>query len=66
MKIRPGGPGDIAAVLALGDEAVEWMNARGSLVRGYEKYGFSRVQEFTVALTGPWPGMLLAMRLPRH
>jgi len=174
MKIRPGGPGDIAAVLALGDEAVEWMNARGntqqwgsapwtgsqqreavirdqahgggmriaedqdgvvlgvlvitetragyvppagerelyvnlllvsrrhggqgigaaligrareeaaargislirvdcwageegSLVRVYEKYGFSRVQEFTVALlTGPWPGMLLAMRLPRQ
>ena len=30
MKIRPGGPGDIAAVLALGDEAVEWMNARGN------------------------------------
>jgi len=36
-------------------------------VRVYEKYGFSRVQEFTVALlTGPWPGMLLAMRLPRQ
>jgi GNAT superfamily N-acetyltransferase len=171
MRIRPGGPGDIAAVLALGDEAVTWMNARGntqqwgtepwtgsqqreavirgwahggmriaedrdgmvlgamvitgtpqayvpavaepelyvnlllvsrrhsgqgigaaligrarqeaaargvglirvdcwagedgSLVRVYEKYGFSRVQEFTVALAaGPWPGMLLAMRLP--
>jgi hypothetical protein len=28
MRIRPGGPGDIAAVLALGDEAVTWMNAR--------------------------------------
>ena len=171
MRIRPGGPGDIAAVLALGDEAVKWMNARGntqqwgtapwtgndkreaaigdrargggmriaedqdamvlgatvitevpqpyvppaaerelyvnlllvsrrhsgqgigaaliehakqeaaergiglirvdcwaggggSLVRAYEKYGFSRVQEFTVALpAGPWPGMLLGMRL---
>ena len=174
MKIRPGGPGDIDAVLALGDEAVRWMNARGntqqwgsapwtgsrpreavirdqahgggmriaedrdgvvlgalvitetpagyvrpaaerelyvnlllvsrrhggqgigaaligrakeeaaardiglirvdcwageegSLVRVYEKYGFSLVQEFTVALpAGPWPGMLLAMRLPRR
>jgi GNAT superfamily N-acetyltransferase len=171
MRIRPGGPGDIAAVLALGDEAVTWLNARGntqqwgtapwtgndkreakiadqargrgmriaedqgglvlgamviteiapayvppaaerelyvnlllvsrrhrgqgigaalieharqeaaargiglirvdcwagqdgSLVRAYEKYGFSRVQEFTVALpAGPWPGMLLGMRL---
>src|ERR1051326_7400161 len=30
MKIRPGGPGDVASVLALGDEAVTWMNARGS------------------------------------
>ncbi|HYX57574.1 MAG TPA: GNAT family N-acetyltransferase, partial [Streptosporangiaceae bacterium] len=30
MKIRPGGPGDVAAVLALGDEAVRWMNARGN------------------------------------
>jgi hypothetical protein len=30
----------------------------------YERYGFFRVQEFTVALlTGEWPGMLLAMRL---
>jgi GNAT superfamily N-acetyltransferase len=171
MRIRPGGPGDIAAVLALGDEAVKWLNARGntqqwgtapwtgsqkreavigdqafvsgmriaedqdgmvlgamvitevpqgyvppaaepelyvnlllvsrrhggqgiggaliehakqeaaarglglirvdcwagedgSLVRAYEKYGFSRIQEFTVALpAGPWPGMLLGMRL---
>src|SRR5689334_11977143 len=53
MRIRPGGPGDIAAVLALGDEAVT--------------YGFSRVQKFTVALpAGPWPGMLLAMRLTSH
>jgi GNAT superfamily N-acetyltransferase len=175
MRIRPGGPGDIVAVLALGDEAVTWMNERGntqqwgigpwtgsqareavirdmahgggmriaedqdgsvlgalvitetpaayvpvaaerelyvnlllvsrrrsgqgigaaliglarqeaadrgislirvdcwagedgSLVRVYERYGFSRVQEFTVALPrGPWPGMLLAMRLTsRH
>ena len=107
MRIRPGGPGDIAAVLALGDEAVKWMNARGntqqwgtepwtgnqkreaaigdqargiglvrvdcwagqdgSLVRVYEKYGFSRVQDFTVALpAGEWPGTLLAMRLVRQ
>jgi GNAT superfamily N-acetyltransferase len=171
MRIRPGGPGDIAAVLGLGDEAVTWMNARGntqqwgtapwtgsrereaairdwarggglriaedqdgvvlgalviteipaayvpaaaerelyvnlllvsrrqsgrgigaaligrakqeaaargiglirvdcwagedgSLVRVYERYGFSRAGEFTVARpAGPWPGMLLAMRL---
>ncbi|WP_225731438.1 MULTISPECIES: GNAT family N-acetyltransferase [unclassified Nocardia] len=30
MRIRDGGPGDIPAVLALGDEAVVWMNARGN------------------------------------
>jgi len=41
-----------------------WAGEEGSLVRVYEKYGFSRVQEFTVALpAGEWPGMLLAMRL---
>jgi GNAT superfamily N-acetyltransferase len=40
-----------------------WAGEDGSLVRVYEKYGFSRVQEFTVALpAGQWPGMLLAMR----
>lgn len=44
------------------------MNARGmAWSSAREKYGFSRVQEFTVALlAGPWPGMLLAMRLPRQ
>ncbi len=42
-----------------------WAGEDGSLVRVYEKYGFSRVQEFTVAVpAGDWPGMLLAMRLP--
>jgi GNAT superfamily N-acetyltransferase len=41
-----------------------WAGEDGSLVRVYERYGFSRVQEFTVALpAGAWPGMLLAMRL---
>jgi GNAT superfamily N-acetyltransferase len=30
MHIREGGPQDIGAVLALGDEAVRWMNARGN------------------------------------
>lgn len=30
MRIRPGGSEDIPAVLALGDEAVEWMNGRGN------------------------------------
>jgi len=41
-----------------------WAGEDGSLVRVYEGYGFSRVQEFTVALpAGEWPGMLLAMRL---
>ena len=44
-----------------------WAGQDGSLVRIYEKYGFSRVQEFTVALpAGEWPGMLLAMRLARQ
>jgi hypothetical protein len=41
MRIRPGGPGDIAAVLALGDEAVTWMNARGNT----QQWG-----------TAPWTG----------
>ena len=41
MRIRPGGPGDIAAVLALGDEAVTWMNARGNT----QQWGI-----------GPWTG----------
>jgi GNAT superfamily N-acetyltransferase len=41
-----------------------WAGEGGSLVRVYEKYGFSRVRELTVALpAGDWPGMLLAMRL---
>jgi GNAT superfamily N-acetyltransferase len=29
MRIREGGPGDLSAVLALFDEAVEWLVARG-------------------------------------
>jgi GNAT superfamily N-acetyltransferase len=41
-----------------------WAGEDGSLVRAYEKYGFSPIQEFTVALpAGSWPGMLLGMRL---
>jgi GNAT superfamily N-acetyltransferase len=44
-----------------------WAGEDGSLVRVYEKYGFSRVREFTVGLpAGEWPGMLLAMRLERQ
>ncbi len=44
-----------------------WAGQDGSLVRVYEKYGFSRVQDFTVALpAGDWPGALLAMRLARQ
>jgi GNAT superfamily N-acetyltransferase len=44
-----------------------WAGQDGSLVRIYEKYGFSRVQEFAVALpAGQWPGMLLAMRLAQQ
>ena len=30
MRIREGGPDDVASVLALGDEAVVWMNSRGN------------------------------------
>ena len=30
MRIRAGGPDDVAVILAFGDEAVEWMNARGN------------------------------------
>jgi GNAT superfamily N-acetyltransferase len=37
-----------------------WAGEDGNLVKVYESYGFSRVQEFFV---GEWPGMLLAMRL---
>jgi hypothetical protein len=44
-----------------------WAGGEGSLVRVYEKYGFTRVQEFTVELpAGEWPGMLLAMRLAQQ
>lgn len=40
-----------------------WAGEEGSLVRVYEGYGFSRVQEFTVPTpAGDWPGMLLALR----
>lgn len=54
-----------AAARGIGLNRVDcWAGEDGSLVRVYEKYGFSRVQEFTVVLlTGEWPGMLLAMRL---
>ncbi|MEG8179764.1 GNAT family N-acetyltransferase [Nocardia terpenica] len=37
-----------------------YVGGDGALVKVYERYGFSRVQEFRV---GDWPGMLLAMRL---
>lgn len=41
-----------------------WAGGGGDLVKVYEGYGFTRVQEFTVATRGiEWPGMLLAMRL---
>lgn len=41
-----------------------WAGEEGALARVYEKYGFCRVREFTIALpAGEWPGMLLAMRL---
>jgi GNAT superfamily N-acetyltransferase len=44
-----------------------WAGGEGSLVHVYEKYGFTRVQEFTVELpAGEWPGMLLAMRLAQQ
>ncbi len=44
-----------------------WAGEEGSLVHAYEKYGFTRVQEFTVTLpAGEWPGMLLAMRLAQQ
>ena len=42
-----------------------WAGEDGSLIRVYEKYGFTRVLEFAVPLPDrdDWPGMLLAMRL---
>jgi GNAT superfamily N-acetyltransferase len=44
-----------------------WAGEDGSLVRVYERYGFSRVREFTVALpAGPWPGILLVMQPARQ
>jgi hypothetical protein len=75
MRIRPGGPGDIATVLALGDETVKWMNARGNIQQwgtapwtgNQMREAAIRDQEFTVALpAGEWPGMLLAMRLAQQ
>jgi GNAT superfamily N-acetyltransferase len=44
-----------------------WAGEEGSLVRAYERYGFSRAQEFTVTRpAGEWPGMLLTMRLAQQ
>lgn len=41
-----------------------WAGEDGNLVKAYERYGFRRVQEFTVPTRGLlWPGMLLALRL---
>ena len=41
-----------------------WAGEDGNLVKVYERYGFRRVQEFTVPVGEmQWPGMLLAMRL---
>jgi hypothetical protein len=34
VRIRDGGAGDVATVLAMGDEAVLWMNARGNTAYG--------------------------------
>jgi GNAT superfamily N-acetyltransferase len=54
-----------AAELGVGLLRVDcWAGEAGSLVRVYEGYGFSRVQEFTVPVppSGQWPGMLLEMR----
>jgi hypothetical protein len=56
----PGGQGLAAREVLAGRDRLE-------RVRIYEKYGFSRVQEFAVALpAGQWPGMLLAMRLAQQ
>jgi ribosomal protein S18 acetylase RimI-like enzyme len=33
MRVRSGGPEDFEAVLAIGDEAVAWMNARGNTMQ---------------------------------
>ena len=74
MRIRRGGPGDADAVIALFDEAVAWMVARGQtgqlrvdcwagapkLVGFYEAQGFVRDGTFDVR---GWPGQVFVMRL---
>jgi hypothetical protein len=64
MRIRPGGPGDIAAVLALGDEAVKWMNARGNTQQwGTAPWTGNDKREAAIGDRARGSGMLLAMRL---
>ncbi|MFI7353279.1 GNAT family N-acetyltransferase [Streptomyces avidinii] len=53
IRIRPGGPGDTAAVLGMLDSAVAWMNARGNTEQwGTAPYsqrpgGVERVERYT-------------------
>ncbi|MCP3753473.1 GNAT family N-acetyltransferase [Streptomyces sp. TBY4] len=53
IRIRPGGPADVPAVLAMLDSAVAWMNARGNTEQwGTTPYsripgGVERVQRYT-------------------
>jgi len=49
MRIREGGLGDVPAVLALGDEAVAWMNARGNTTQwGTEPWtGHEKLESLT-------------------
>ena len=52
VRVRRGGPQDVAAVLTMFD---------GALVRYYESVGFTPTERFMV---DSWPGQLLECRLP--
>ncbi|MCK8681641.1 GNAT family N-acetyltransferase [Streptomyces lichenis] len=57
LRIRPGGPADASAILAMLDSAVAWMNARGNTEQwGTIPYsrrpqGPARVEEYTTRHT---------------
>ena len=60
MRIRPGCPDDIAAVLALGDEAVKWINARGIPGNGVLRRGRATRREAAIRDQADGGGMRIA------
>ncbi|MER5744455.1 GNAT family N-acetyltransferase [Streptomyces sp. NPDC002225] len=57
MRIRPGGPADAPAILAMLDSAVAWMNARGNTEQwGTTPYsripgGVARIDQYTTEMS---------------